>query len=121
MPPEYDYDDSESGGSDTGDSSDDDSSSIDICTLVPAGQEFAAGEASDTDEEDEEDSSSDDGDDDDFTTRMAIGGGRNSRGALWDVGQTIRVRFLGGRPEVRKRVERYARIWEKYANITFRF
>ena len=39
----------------------------------------------------------------------------------WNPGQTIRIRFLDGIPQVQKKVEKYAKEWEKYANIKFSF
>lgn len=39
----------------------------------------------------------------------------------WKQGQTIHVRFLDGVPEVQNKVEKYAKIWEKYANLKFDF
>ncbi|KAE8448638.1 hypothetical protein EG329_009063 [Mollisiaceae sp. DMI_Dod_QoI] len=39
----------------------------------------------------------------------------------WDVGQTIRIGFLGGHSTIHQRVKKYARIWERYANIRFQF
>ncbi|KAF3219032.1 hypothetical protein TWF192_004957 [Orbilia oligospora] len=42
----------------------------------------------------------------------------NSR---WKIGQTIRIRLLGGSQSLRRKVIRYAREWEKYANIHFEF
>lgn len=43
------------------------------------------------------------------------------RASLWNVGQTIRVRLLGGSPLVQSKVQEYAREWELYANIHFEF
>ncbi|KAK6516382.1 hypothetical protein TWF506_006291 [Arthrobotrys conoides] len=40
---------------------------------------------------------------------------------LWEIGQTIVMRLNGGSPSLRRKVIYYARIWEKYANIHFRF
>ncbi|MGA7732625.1 MAG: M12 family metallopeptidase [Chloroflexia bacterium] len=40
---------------------------------------------------------------------------------LWRSGSTLKVRFLGGDPTVRERVEYYAHEWEHYANIKFDF
>lgn len=41
---------------------------------------------------------------------------------LWDVGQIITVKFLGGDDrELKEKIIQGAREWEKYANITFRF
>jgi hypothetical protein len=40
---------------------------------------------------------------------------------LWKPGTTLKVRFLGGTPVMRARVEQYARVWEQYANIRFDF
>jgi len=39
----------------------------------------------------------------------------------WDVGQVIRVKFMNGNPAIHKKVKKYACIWMKYANITFKF
>jgi hypothetical protein len=40
---------------------------------------------------------------------------------LWRPGSTLNVRFLGGNPAIRERVEYYAHQWEEFANIKFRF
>jgi serralysin len=42
-------------------------------------------------------------------------------GWLWRPGSTLNVRFLGGTPRIRERVEFYAHQWEKFANIKFKF
>src|SRR5262249_37184468 len=42
-------------------------------------------------------------------------------GKRWKRGRTLRVRFLGGDPAVRQKVESFAHQWEEYANIKFRF
>jgi hypothetical protein len=39
----------------------------------------------------------------------------------WPNGQTLRVRFLDGLPDVQTRVRQYAQEWSKYANIGFDF
>jgi hypothetical protein len=39
----------------------------------------------------------------------------------WENGRTLNCRFLGGSTKQRSRVEAKARIWEKYANIKFKF
>ncbi|MCA6361666.1 MAG: hypothetical protein IM638_01385 [Bacteroidetes bacterium] len=39
----------------------------------------------------------------------------------WTNGSIIHVQFNGGTQGVRTRIERYAKIWENYANITFDF
>lgn len=39
----------------------------------------------------------------------------------WEVGQVIRIKFIGGNPTIRKKVKKYASIWMDYANITFMF
>ncbi|MFN7115939.1 MAG: matrixin family metalloprotease [Saprospiraceae bacterium] len=38
---------------------------------------------------------------------------------LWNVGQTVRVRFLGGDAYVQGKVMQYAKMWEEYANVKF--
>ncbi len=38
---------------------------------------------------------------------------------LWDVGSTIRVKFLSGSPEIQNKIFAYAKEWEKYANLKF--
>lgn len=43
------------------------------------------------------------------------------RGRYWPIGYTLRVRFFGGSPRVRAKVEYYARKWLKYANLKMRF
>jgi hypothetical protein len=105
MPRASEYDSSE------GDSEDESSSIIDMCTQMPPGEEIGVREASDSEDDDE----------DDWVSHMAMSSGRNSRGVLWENGSTIRMRFQGGSSSVREKVEEYAKIWEKYANITFRF
>jgi stress response protein SCP2 len=40
---------------------------------------------------------------------------------LWEVGQTLRVRFLDGDPVVKAKVEEVAHQWSKFANIKFQF
>ena len=39
----------------------------------------------------------------------------------WTAGETILVKFLNGTTIAKQRVEEYAKIWEKYANIKFDF
>jgi len=52
----------------------------------------------------------------------ASGRGRyNGRGLKWKVGQRIHVKFLEGPSSYQKKVERIAKTWEDYANITFKF
>jgi hypothetical protein len=43
------------------------------------------------------------------------------RSKLWRVGTTLRVRFLGGEPELRARVAKVADEWSRYANVHFEF
>jgi len=38
---------------------------------------------------------------------------------LWEPGQTLRVRFGGGSPNLHNKVMQYARQWEQYANLRF--
>lgn len=40
---------------------------------------------------------------------------------LWPNGSNIKVRFSGGSPFVRSKVQQYAKSWQTYANITFTF
>ena len=40
---------------------------------------------------------------------------------LWDIGARLRVRFLDGTPVMHDMVERFAKEWEQYANVTFDF
>ena len=40
---------------------------------------------------------------------------------LWHNGTTIKVKFLNGDPALQAKVEKYAKEWETYANITFKF
>jgi len=42
-------------------------------------------------------------------------------GKKWANGRALRVRFMGGAPEVRAKVERYARLWEPHCSIRFAF
>jgi serralysin len=39
----------------------------------------------------------------------------------WDVGQTLRIRFLSGDPEIQAKVQKMANDWLNYANIKFNF
>ena len=50
------------------------------------------------------------------TTRMAL-----IRAKLWTPGQTLRVKFLGGDPQIQKKVQEKAKDWENYANLKFDF
>ena len=43
------------------------------------------------------------------------------RGAKWKNGRLLRVRYLDSEPKYEKKVEQYASVWAKYANITFDF
>ena len=49
------------------------------------------------------------------------GGGELAATQLWANGSALSVRFLGGEPTARERVEHYAHEWEQHANIKFRF
>jgi hypothetical protein len=40
---------------------------------------------------------------------------------MWNVGQTLRVKLMGGTPFIRSKVRQYAEEWTKYANIHFDF
>ena len=40
---------------------------------------------------------------------------------LWKPGRTLKVRFMDGVPSVQAKVERYAKMWEQFANIKFDF
>ena len=40
---------------------------------------------------------------------------------LWDVGETIYVKFMNGSKALQEKVKNYAREWEKYANLKFEF
>ena len=42
-------------------------------------------------------------------------------GRRWRIGRTLRVRFLGGDPEVRRRLQPFAHQWSDFANIKFVF
>ena len=46
---------------------------------------------------------------------------RGSSWKLWKVGSTIRIRFLDGGSETRKKVATIAQEWVKYANLRFEF
>jgi Astacin (Peptidase family M12A) len=41
--------------------------------------------------------------------------------ALWPNGQLLKVRFLDGKPEVKKKVEERAHEWSDFANVSFAF
>jgi len=43
------------------------------------------------------------------------------RGKRWTAGQTLRVKFLGGDPEIQRKVQEKAKDWEKYANLKLDF
>ena len=45
----------------------------------------------------------------------------SSRFGLWEVGQVISIRFMGGSPYVQEQVKKYAQVWEQYANVQFDF
>lgn len=51
-----------------------------------------------------------------YTTRASF-----LRSKLWEIGETIRVRFIGGSFALRKRVETAAREWLNFANLNFAF
>jgi hypothetical protein len=40
---------------------------------------------------------------------------------LWKPGMTLRVRFLDGDPMIQQRLQPYAHVWSKYANLKFAF
>jgi hypothetical protein len=40
-------------------------------------------------------------------------------GRRWEIGRTLRIRFLDVPPEVQSRVEEYAHQWSHYAHIKF--
>jgi serralysin len=42
-------------------------------------------------------------------------------GRPWRIGRTLRVRFLGGDPEVQRRLQPFAHQWSDFANIKFVF
>jgi len=50
------------------------------------------------------------------TSKMAL-----IRGKRWEPGRTLRVRFLGGDPEIQKKVQEKAKDWENYANLKLEF
>ena len=52
----------------------------------------------------------------DSQSRMAL-----IKGKLWTSGQILRCRFLHGDPKVQKKVEEVAHLWEKHANVKFKF
>lgn len=39
----------------------------------------------------------------------------------WPNGSQLKCRFMDGSPKMRRNVEKYAHIWEKHCNITFKF
>ena len=47
--------------------------------------------------------------------------GAGLKAALWQPGQTLRVRFLDGDPDVQQRVAAIAQEWTQYANLTLAF
>lgn len=50
------------------------------------------------------------------TTKMAL-----IRAKLWEPGQTLRVKFMGGDPEIQGKVKEKAKDWENFANLKFDF
>ena len=40
---------------------------------------------------------------------------------FWRAGQTITIKFIGGEPFVRQKVQQYAMEWTKFANLKFQF
>jgi serralysin len=40
---------------------------------------------------------------------------------MWNVGQTLRVKMMGGTPLIRSKVRQYAEVWTNYANMHFDF
>lgn len=44
-----------------------------------------------------------------------------ARYKLWELGQSLRIRFLDGDPELHKKVEQEARKWLEFANLEFEF
>ena len=40
---------------------------------------------------------------------------------LWGNGQILRVKFIGGTEIIHKKVKKFAKEWENYANIKFSF
>ena len=40
---------------------------------------------------------------------------------FWDIGQTIRIKMIGGSSFVRSKVRQFALVWTQYANIHFQF
>jgi hypothetical protein len=40
---------------------------------------------------------------------------------MWNVGQTLRVKMMGGTAHIRSKVRQYAEEWTRYANIHFEF
>ena len=39
----------------------------------------------------------------------------------WAQNRVLKIKFLGGQAEVRKKVQQHAEKWMKYVNITFQF
>lgn len=56
-----------------------------------------------------------------LTTELASPRGLAFTSVLWNVGQTITVKFLNGSTPLQDTVKHYARQWEKYANVHFQF
>jgi serralysin len=50
------------------------------------------------------------------TTKMAL-----IRAKLWEPGQTLRVKFMDGDPEIQGKVKEKAKDWENFANLKFDF
>jgi serralysin len=49
-------------------------------------------------------------------SRMAV-----IRGKRWEPGQTLRVKFLSGNPQIKEKVQDKAKYWLNYANVKFDF
>jgi len=48
-------------------------------------------------------------------------GAYEGRGIKWKIGQKIYVKFMDGSSSNQRKVEKIAKTWEEYANITFKF
>ncbi|CAM6090878.1 unnamed protein product [Calypogeia fissa] len=45
----------------------------------------------------------------------------SSNNRFWKPGKVLRIRFIKGNKKFRSKVEKFAKTWEKYANIKFKF
>lgn len=69
---------------------------------------------------DESDDSDDSSDSNSSSNNRPLGMATENT-AFWTPGQTLRIKFMNGDHRIQEKVEKYARMWEKHANINFDF